>query len=106
MERQQAMLPPFTYQALVRADANSPLYPQSFLNEVANHIQQFCMLAGPMPAPMEKRAGKYRFHLMLQSKTRAGLHQALAQLLLCAEQIEVAKRVRWTIDIDPQDLTW
>ena len=64
------------------------------------------MVAGPMPAPMEKRAGKYRFHLMVQSKDRKALHQTLQQLIAHISNLESSKRIRWSIDIDPQDLTW
>jgi len=106
IERQQALLPPFTFQALIRAEANYPSYPQQFLAELVPIASGACMVAGPMPAPMEKRAGKYRFHLMVQSKDRKALHQTLQQLIANISNLESSKRVRWSIDIDPQDLTW
>ncbi|QOL25993.1 primosomal protein N' [Thalassotalea sp. LPB0316] len=106
VERQQALLPPFTFQALVRAEANYPSYPLQFLSDLSTFASADCMLAGPMPAPMEKRAGKFRFHLMIQSKTRNALHRMLQQLIVNIPTITSSKKVRWSIDIDPQDLTW
>ncbi|GHE94017.1 primosomal protein N' [Thalassotalea profundi] len=106
LERQYAGLPPFGYQALIRAEANFPSYPEKFLRTIASLNFEHCEVAGPMPAAMEKRAGKYRFHLLLQAKKRSFLHQALAQLLVNIENNEWAKKVRWSMDIDPLDLSW
>lgn len=106
VERQQALLPPFTFQALIRAEANYPSYPQKFLADLTQFATSDCMMAGPMPAPMEKRAGKYRFHLMIQSKGRTALHQLLQLMIVNIPSLESSKKVRWSIDIDPQDLTW
>lgn len=106
VERQQALLPPFCHQALIRADANYPNYPEQFLRELTQLNEPNFMFAGPMPAPIEKRAGKYRYHLLLQSKHRANLHQAVKQLMLMIENNALTSKVRWSIDIDPQELTW
>lgn len=105
-ERSQAMLPPFCHQVLIRAEANYPSYPEQFLRWLSEVPLEHSIFAGPMPAPMEKKAGKYRYHLMLQSTNRKALHQGIMQLLAAAEQIELSKKVRWTVDIDPHELTW
>lgn len=106
LERQYAGLPPFGYQALIRAEANFPSYPEKFLRAISTlHFEQ-CEVAGPMPAAMEKRAGKYRFHLLLQAKKRSYLHKALALLLANAGNNEWVNKVRWSMDIDPLDLSW
>ena len=105
-ERQQAYLPPFGFQALFRADANYPSYPDKFLREVATTSYDGCEFAGPVPAAMEKRGGKYRFHLIVQSKTRKQLHQAIYQMLQLIPKNEWQSKVRWSVDIDPIDLSW
>ncbi|WP_206486492.1 primosomal protein N' [Thalassotalea sp. G2M2-11] len=105
-ERQMAFLPPFGYQALVRADANYPSYPEKFLRQIATVNFSDCELAGPMPAAIEKRAGKYRFHLLLQAKTRQALHQGVTQVLQSLTNNEWQSKVRWSIDIDPIELSW
>lgn len=105
-ERQQALLPPFTFQGLLRAEANYPSYPEKFIRELTQYQFDGCELAGPIPAAMEKKAGKFRFHLLIQSKSRSQLHRGIMQLLACIEQTELQKKVRWSIDIDPVDLSW
>ncbi len=105
-ERKQALLPPFTFQALLRADANYPSYPKSFLHALAQQTLHGCEFAGPVPAAMEKKAGKYRYHLIIQAKTRKHLHQAILQLLAEIPNNEWQGKVRWSLDIDPIDLNW
>ncbi len=106
IERKQALLPPFTYQALFRADANYPSYPDKFLRVLSVTPIDGCEFAGPVPAAMEKKAGKYRYHLILQAKSRKSLHLGIHQLLQQITTNEWLNKVRWSLDIDPQDLNW
>jgi primosomal protein N' (replication factor Y) len=55
---------------------------------------------------MEKRGGKYRFHLIVQSKNRKHLHMAINQMLQLIPNNEWQSKVRWSVDIDPIDLSW
>ena len=106
IERQQALLPPFSYQALFRAEANYPSYPEKFLRELSQQTLAGCELTVPVPAAMEKKAGKYRYHLIVQAKSRKSLHQGIKQLLQQIPLNEWQKKVRWSVDIDPLDLNW
>lgn len=105
-ERKLAHLPPFYFQALIRAEANYPSYPEKFLRVITEQPLAQCELAGPIPAAMEKKAGKYRFHLIIQTKQRRDLHFGVKQLLANIKQNPWHNKVRWSIDIDPQDLSW
>ncbi len=105
-ERKHALLPPFTFQALLRADANYPSYPEKFLRSLTEHRLEGCEFAGPVPAAMEKKAGKFRYHLIIQAKSRNNLHQAILQLLSQIPTNEWQGKVRWSLDIDPIDLNW
>lgn len=105
-ERKQALLPPFSYQALFRAEANYPSYPEKFLRALSEFTFEGCQFAGPVPAAMEKKAGKYRYHLIVQAKSRKQLHFAVHHLIHIIAQNEWQKKVRWTVDIDPLDLSW
>ncbi len=58
---------------------------------------------GPVPAPMEKKAGVYRAHLLLKSDHRPRLHHFLDAWLPRLAALPTGKRVRWTLDIDPQE---
>lgn len=105
-ERKQALLPPFSFQALFRAEANYPSYPNKFLQVLADTHCEGCEFAGPVPAAMEKKAGKFRYHLIIQAKSRKTLHKALWQLLANTPQNPWQGKVRWNLDIDPIDLNW
>jgi len=106
VERKQALLPPFTFQALLRADANYPSYPEKFLRALTLQRLDGCEFAGPVPAAMEKKAGKFRYHLIIQAKSRKDLHRAILQLLMQIPNNEWQGKVRWSLDIDPIDLNW
>ncbi|TMM47674.1 primosomal protein N' [Colwellia ponticola] len=105
-ERKQARLPPFTFQALLRADANYPSYPEKFLRALTQHPIENCEFAGPVPAAMEKKAGKFRYHLIIQAKSRKALHHGILQLLAQIPNNEWQGKIRWSLDIDPIDLNW
>lgn len=106
IERKQARLPPFSFQALIRAEANYPSYPEKFLRTLTEQTLINCEFAGPVPAAMEKKAGKFRYHLILQSSSRKELHIAILQLLTVIPNNEWQPKVRWSLDIDPIDLNW
>jgi primosomal protein N' (replication factor Y) len=59
---------------------------------------------GPVTAPMARRAGLFRFQLLLQSPQRKELHQLLDSLLPTIYALKEAKKVRWSLDVDPVDL--
>ncbi len=107
-ERQSASMPPYSHQALLRAEASRRDAAETFLAEVAAWASQVASsevaLWGPVPAPMARRAGKHRVHLLLQAAQRNALHAVLRALPEFAAGLPVAKRVRWHLDIDPIDL--
>lgn len=106
-ERQEALLPPFAHQALLRAEAGNPERATAFLNAaraLAEPIADGLELLGPAPAPMERRAGRYRAHLLIQATQRPALHRFLDRwtALLWAERGD--RQVRWSLDVDPMEL--
>src|SRR5699024_716074 len=67
-EREAAALPPFGYLALLRAQAHDARHPHEFLTAAAKTIpvdSRELACWGPVPAPMARRAGRYRAHLLL-----------------------------------------
>jgi primosomal protein N' (replication factor Y) len=107
-ERCSAELPPCSHMALLRAEAVDRNLPLSFL-EQARHASETLQsnqvsLLGPVPAPMEKRAGRYRAQLMVQSRDRAALHNFLTPWLNRLDELPSARRVRWSVDVDPVDM--
>jgi primosomal protein N' (replication factor Y) len=59
---------------------------------------------GPVSAPMERKAGRFRAQLLLQSRQRAPLHRLLGTLRQTLESSKEARRVRWSVDVDPIEL--
>ncbi len=111
-ERQAAAMPPFSHLALLRAEATDFRNPELFLASVrqcaetllARSEPRLVTLMGPLPAPMEKRAGKFRAQLQLQSEQRPALQHLLGQLCTELETMKESRSVRWSVDVDPQDM--
>jgi len=59
---------------------------------------------GPAAAPMERRAGHYRAQLLLQAASHSPLQRLLARWLPAVEELPEARKVRWSIDVDPLEL--
>ncbi len=102
-ERKTACWPPYAAVALLRAEASSLETAEAFLLEAAKLIEhQDLSLAGPQPAPMTKRANRYRAQLLVQANDRKVLQKHLASRLQQLHQLPGA--ARWSIDVDPADL--
>jgi primosomal protein N' (replication factor Y) len=52
---------------------------------------------------MERRGGRLRWYLLLQSPDRRELQQALDVFLPAVRALPAARKVRWTTDLDPQE---
>ncbi len=106
--RRAAQLPPFSYQALLRAEAVAPGRAEAFLSLARTLLEragvQGVTLLGPIPSPMERRAGRYRAQLLLSSPRRKPLQQWCGWLVQELEENRLANRVRWSLDIDPLDM--
>jgi primosomal protein N' (replication factor Y) len=107
-ERLEALLPPYSHQALFRAHAVNSEAPQLFFQAVYGLITavnsgQISVL-GPVTAPMARRAGQFRFQLLLQAPQRGELHHLLDMVLPAIARLKEAKAVRWSLDVDPVDL--
>lgn len=107
-ERKLAELPPYTFMALVRAEAADGREPHRFLIEVAEALKQVNVgkldVLGPVPAPMERLGGRFRAQLLLQSNLRSTLNDSLSRLCVVIDGLPSARRCRWSIDVDPVDL--
>ena len=105
-ERQLIQLPPYSHQVLLRADAPLREHVDAFLaaaNTALPRSDQF-QIAGPMPAPMPLRAGRHRGQLLLEATNRSTLHGMLRSWQLALTALPSARRVRWSLDVDPIDL--
>ena len=107
-ERRAAGFPPFCHLALLRAEsptAGAPLAFLRFARELAPRRRPSAVaLMEPAPAPMERRAGRYRAQLLVQATARKPLHAFLDEWLAMVRNSKEAKRVRWSIDVDPLEM--
>ena len=67
-------------------------------------LAAFKTASPPIPAPLEKVAGMYRFQLHIQAQDRRVLHQYLAQMVDYLSTSKLAQKVRWSLDVDPIDM--
>ncbi len=107
-DRKMAELPPFSFMALVRAEAVDAREAHAFLLQVAESLELHKAgtldVMGPAPAPMERLGGRFRAQLLLQSNKRSTLNDSLFRLSTGIDQLPGARKCRWSIDVDPVDL--
>jgi primosomal protein N' (replication factor Y) (superfamily II helicase) len=107
-ERQQAQLPPFSFQALVRAEARDQTAAQTFLNAMrdagaglAESLQIDIYPAVPMA--MQRVANIERAQMLIECQSRKALQQFLSiwHPQVHALRSEHRQIIRWAIDVDP-----
>jgi primosomal protein N' (replication factor Y) len=106
-QRQAAGFPPYAHLALVRAEAQQLDATHAFLQAVKAALHATgsgIEMHGPLPAPMPRRAGYQRAQLLLSSPERRALHAALDAAWPAIHALPEARRVRWSLDVDPVDL--
>ena len=107
-ERQQINWPPYAHLAMLRAEAPRTEQVEMLMRLLAEQAnlmnQEAVTLLGPVPAPMERRQGRYHMQLLLHANQRAPLHRLIDRLLGWLETSPEARKVRWSLDIDPEDL--
>lgn len=114
--RSLAQLPPFAHQVLLRAESVDAEAGWQFLNEIKNHLNFARMqlaqahntpleVFGPVSAPMMRRQGRYRYQLLLQSEHRGRLHQWLGAVESQLYTSTWRNKVRWSLDVDPQEMS-
>jgi primosomal protein N' (replication factor Y) len=107
-ERQRCQLPPFTHLALLRASGRDAGLSENLLKEIQSALQSMqpdgVKILGPVPAPMLKRQGHFRYQLLIQSLSRKPLHQVLHTTTMLLEKSPSAKKIRWSLDVDPLEM--
>jgi primosomal protein N' (replication factor Y) len=106
-QREAAGFPPFAHLALLRAEAQHSDAALNFLQAAKQRLRAHDVtldMHGPLPAPMPKRAGMHRMQLLLSASERQPLHQLLNAVLPTVYELPEARKVRWSLDVDPVDL--
>ncbi len=110
--RQAAGMPPYGHLVLVRAEAGTPHLPEQFLARLRGvceedaqfNLQLDVHCIGPLPAPVQRLRNRYRAQLLLVAKSRRSAQRSAARLVLQAQVLDTSRRVRWSVDVDPQDM--
>lgn len=107
-ERKESLLPPFTYQALIHAESKKYNLAFNLLLWLKSSLSgnETVQIMGPIPAPVSKKKNTYKVQLLLQAEQRSLLHVELekAVLLLSDRGKNKFNNVKWSIDVDPQDM--
>jgi primosomal protein N' (replication factor Y) len=107
-ERRAAGWPPYSRIAVLRAEAARREPTHAFLERARTAAKQVSApeveVLGPAAAPMERRGGHYRAQLLARAPTHGPLQRLLAAWLPAIEALPEARRVRWSIDVDPAEL--
>ncbi|MGK0673557.1 MAG: primosomal protein N' [Halothiobacillaceae bacterium] len=107
-ERHLAALPPFAHLALLRAEARDAERARRLLGRVVDWLAEVqaagVVSYGPATAPLERRAGRFRLQVLLVSPRRDRLHEVLSRLLPELRGWPERRGMRWSLDVDPQDM--
>jgi primosomal protein N' (replication factor Y) len=111
-EREEAKLPPYSYQALIHAESKSLEKAIQFLSRLKTRMKTRGMVTkelkvyDPVPKPVMRVAGTERAQLLVESANRKALQEALEMIdqeLRQDSQGRISKtsHIRWLIERDP-----
>ena len=93
---------------MIRSDCRDAQRGEDFLRQLRERcggkLPPGCALIGPLPSPMQRRAGKYRSQLLLTAADRQRARQAARLLVTQAESLPARGDMKWSIDVDPTDV--
>ena len=102
-ERRQAALPPYMYQALLRAEAPELANAIVFLEEARDMLPtDAVMLNDPIPMTMTRVHNVDRAQLLVESSSRPALQAFLKEWMGLLRAMKT--RVRWSLEVDPLDI--
>jgi primosomal protein N' (replication factor Y) len=104
-EREQALLPPYSFQAVFRAEDENPQRAMQVLQYAKQLLSNMSNIStvGPVPCLIEKKQARYRYMLIIQSPYRDLRQKVLATIVDDCNNYANKLRVRWSIDVDNID---
>jgi primosomal protein N' (replication factor Y) len=103
LERRQAGLPPYIFQALLRAEAKELKTALDFLQEAADCLrQEGIIINDPIPMTMTRVANVDRAQLLIESASRPALQAYLKDWIATLRAMK--SRVKWSVEVDPVDI--
>ena len=102
-EREQAALPPYLFQALLRAEAPELATAIEFLTIARDCVEHpGITINDPIPMSMTRVHNVDRAQLLVESASRPMLQAFLREWLLTLR--EMKSRVKWSLEVDPLDI--
>ena len=100
-------MPPYSTVAILRATSPSPESCYKFLDKANNLLndKKNINVTGPLPSIPLKIKGNTRNHLIIKSDTRTYLNRVLNYLTYEIQTWPETKKVKWSYDIDPYDMS-
>ncbi|HUP96418.1 MAG TPA: primosomal protein N' [Usitatibacter sp.] len=105
-DRRIAQFPPFAHLALLRAESKRSGEALDFLRRaqrLARRLAPGVEVFDPVPATLERKAGFERAQLLVRSLQRSELQPFLRAWREALAQRD-ERRVRWSLDVDPQEV--
>ena len=106
--RQAVGMPPAGQLVMFRTDcpkaATGEVFLQRLHDAAAPQLPQGSALIGPLPSPMQRRAGLFRCQLLLTADSRRAARVAAALLVDIAAGLPLRHGLKWSIDVDPLDV--
>ena len=107
-ERRAAGFPPFTHQAMLRADAPALEDAVEFLRHARRLAEERApeglRLYDPVPMRMTRLARRERAQLLVESDQRGLLQAFLADWMAVLYRQRTARELRWQLDVDPLEV--
>lgn len=112
-ERESACLPPYSYQALLSAEAGDLNVALAFLHEARALAEQLLeqqtttglvMLYDPVPLRIVRVDNVCRAQLLLEASSRPALQLLLRYWLSAIGDLPQARAVRWQLEVDPLEI--
>jgi len=99
-------MPPFGFQALVRAEARTQEAAQAFLRVVSDAAQSLegadrVALYPAVPMSIQRIANVERAQMLVESPSRAALQRFLAGWQPVLQATREKGLIRWAVDVDP-----
>ena len=107
-ERRAAGFPPFTHQAMLRADAPALEEAVQFLRHARRLAEERApeglRIYDPVPMRMTRLARRERAQLLLEADGRGVLQSFLADWVAVLYRQRTVRALRWQLDVDPLDV--
>jgi primosomal protein N' (replication factor Y) len=112
-ERESAMLPPFSHQALLSAEARELNVAIAFLQSAKETAQslmehqqstEMITLYDPVPLRIVRVDNMCRAQLLIEASHRPAIQSLLRQWLAEMNDMPDARKVRWQLEVDPLEI--